>query len=143
MRYFTLIIASILFFFNRGLLISSPSSINNDTTFSSEKIYISILPSDDYLDSIQNVIQENEWNEIVSDNEYYRYLTEQYLESNGYTNVNKPNCRFWKFQLKNKKLQIFDSNTLQNDWGVLIYNSKDSVFFYDGTMPEIELEGKI
>ena len=107
------------------------------------KIYIPIFPSHKYLDSIQKVVPEDEWNETASDNEYYRDLAEQYLNKNEYKQLNPSKSRFWHFKLKSGNIQIIDALSLYDHWGNIIFNGKDSAFFYNGTIPEIELKGKL
>lgn len=117
------------------------NSTESDTLLSSNKIFISILPSNKYLDSIQKVVPEDEWIEVASDNEYYRDLTEQFLKKKNYKLIDRPNKRFWQFRLKNGNIQTIDTLSLHDKWGNIIYNGKDSAFYFDGTIPEEELRG--
>lgn len=107
------------------------------------KIIIPILPSNKYLDSIQKPISEDEWNEIVSDNEYYRNLTEQFIIKKGYKLIERPQNRFWYFKLKDGSIQTIDTLNLHKTWGNIIFNGKDSAIIFEGTIPDIELKNKI
>ncbi|MXV52409.1 hypothetical protein GS399_15650 [Pedobacter sp. HMF7647] len=117
--------------------------ISSADTFQNEKIFLPILPSAKYLDSIQRITPEDEWSEIVSDNEYYRNQTQEYLNKQGYKEIKIPLKRFWYFKLKNGKLQTIDTIDLANRWGSLIYNGKDSAIVFEGTIPEEELKNKL
>jgi hypothetical protein len=123
----------------------SENNISNggDSIFSKNKIFISIMPSDKYLDSIQKTVPEDEWNEVVSDNEYYRDLTEEFLIKQGYKEVERPYNRFWYFKLRDKRIQRIDTLSLHKNWGNLIFNGKDSAFIFESASPEIELEDKL
>jgi len=110
--------------------------------FSSDKIFIDIMPSEYYLDSIRKNLSEDEWDEIVFDNEYYKSLTSELLIKNDYKFIEKPAKDKWKFSLKNGTIQIVLSKNLENKWGYFIFNGIDSAFYYDGTYPVEDLKNK-
>ena len=114
-----------------------------DSMFSKEKLFITIFPSDNYLDSIQKIVPEDEWAEVASDNEFYRNAAEEYLVKKAYKSIKRPSTRFGYFKLIDGKRQVIDTLSIRESWGNLIFNGKDSPFIFEGTIPEIELEDKL
>jgi hypothetical protein len=119
---------------------------NTDSVFFKEginiesKAYMSILPGDKWIDSMQQINGEEGWNEVVADNEHYRNQTEIYLTSKGYIEIAKPNGKMWYFIRPNNFLKTIDSDTLTNKLGTIIFNRNNDPVFYDGTEPEIDLD---
>lgn len=110
---------------------------------SSEKIFMPVTPSTQYTDSIKNVLTEEEWIQLVSDNEYYRDLVAQYLEKNGYKKMELPAEENLYFKMENGAKSTINKSKLSKTWGNLIFNGKSEAFIYEGTMPEVDLKTKL
>jgi hypothetical protein len=104
------------------------------------KVYISILPGDKWIDSMQQINGEEGWNEVVADNEYYRNQTETYLKSKGYIEIDEPKDKIWSIKRPNFLVKTIHSDTLADKWGVIIFNGNNDPVFYDGMEPEIDLD---
>jgi len=125
---------------------SIPEESNVDSVSFKEEIsiepkaFISILPSGKWLDSMQSIYAEDDWNEVVFDNEHYRNQTEVYLKSKGYIEVRAPEDRIWKIKRPNGLLKMINSDTLSDKWGVIIFNENNDPIYYDGTEPDDDLK---
>ncbi len=105
------------------------------------KVLFQKYPSDFWLDSIQKAMPEDDWNEVVADNDYYHDLTRQFLEKNGYKEIGYADSKILEFPLKEKSTEFISTKEYLNEWGFFISNGLDSVSFYDSTDPEDDLKG--
>ncbi|MBO9700768.1 MAG: hypothetical protein J7604_11210 [Sporocytophaga sp.] len=85
----------------------------------------------------------DDWGEVVADNDYYQGLTRQFLETNGYKEIDYTDSKILQFPLKDKPTDFISTTEYLNEWGIFISNGIDSVYFYNGTDPEIDLNGII
>ncbi len=106
----------------------------------SQNVFISVLPSDRWIDSMQQMMSEDDWDIIVDDNEHYRYQTGQYLESKGYIELLRPKDGIWVIKRPSCSSNVFNFDTLENKWGVIIFSGNEEPFIYEGTTPEIDLK---
>lgn len=105
-----------------------------------EKLFISVIPSKSYLDSIQQVTPASEWTEIVSDNNYYMDVTRTYLLAHGYKEMDLIPSFPIRLQLANGNIQTIDIRTVYDEWGTYVFNGKDSAFLYTGIVPDREIQ---
>lgn len=118
---------------------------NNDSTFymqertKSRNVFISVLPSDKWIDSMQNINSEDDWNEVVFDNEHYTHQTKVYLKAKGYSEMHRPKEGIWVIKRPNCHANVINFDTLANKWGVVIFSEDAEPIFYDGTEPEVDL----
>lgn len=129
------------------LRISSNTLIDSegDTTFYMQErtrernVFISILPSDEWIDSMQSIYSEDDWNKVVFDNEHYRNQTEEYLKSKGYVEMHRPKEGLWVIKRPNCHTNVINIDTLADKCGVIIFNGDNEPIFYNGTAPELDL----
>ena len=125
-----------------GMIIESIQSdqINTLTKNSSTKIFIHIMPSSHWIDSMQIINGEDGWNTVVDDNQYYIDLAKKYLTTKGYSEIDEPSGKIWKLEGQKGIIKKIDSDTIKNKWGLIIFNGIDNPYFYNGTEPDEDLE---
>ena len=125
-----------------GKIIESIQSdqIDSLTNNSSTKIFIHIMPSSNWIDSMQIINGEDGWNTVVDDNQYYIDLAKKYLTPKGYSEIDEPSEKIWKLEGKNGIIKKIDSDTIKNKWGLIIFDGINNPYFYNGTEPDEDLE---
>lgn len=116
---------------------------NKEYVSSAEKIFIPVTPSLAYSDSMRNALSEDEWMTLISDNEFYRDMTEQLLLKKGYKKVEFPTTEILNFKKQNGSASSISKKQVSNVWGNIIFNGTDDAFIYEGAMPEEDLKTKL
>lgn len=104
------------------------------------KGFISIYPSKEWIDSMQAILGEDGWNEVVFDNQHFIHEAQTYLKSKGYVEMEQPEGKLWKIKRPNCIVKTIDSDTLVYKWGTLIFNWHEDPVFYEGTEPDEDLK---
>lgn len=105
------------------------------------KIFISIIPSVQWIDSMQKLNGEDGWNEVVQDNVYYEELSKSFLISKGFKEIESPSERIWKLVGDRGIVKNINSDTLKDKWGLIIFDGIHDPIFYEGVQPEVDLKG--
>lgn len=116
------------------------SIVHKEKIGSEPKVFISIYPGAKWIDSMQVLQGEEDWNEVVFDNQHFIHEAQTYLESKGYVEIEQPEGRIWKIKRPNCIVKTIDSDTLADKWGTLIFNWHEDPVFYSGTEPATELK---
>ena len=101
---------------------------------------ISIIPDTSWINKQQNEMGED-WNEVVSDNQYYEYLAKDTLEKLDIpTFFASREKRFLKFIKSDNSSFTIDLAKMEDAWGLILYNGIDNPVLWSSTDIDAELE---
>ncbi len=105
-----------------------------------EECAISIIPDTTWINKQQKEMGEN-WNEVLSDNEYYEYLAEDTLKKLDIPTFFAPReKRFIKFIKSDKSSFIIDLTKMEDAWGLILFNGEDNPVLWESTDIENEIK---
>lgn len=101
---------------------------------------ISVNPDTSWINLQQNEMG-NDWNEVVSDNQYYEYLAIDTLEKLDIPTFFAPRKkRFIKFIKSDKSSFTIDLKKMKDAWGLILFNSQDNPVLCRSTDIDKELK---
>ncbi len=130
-----------------------PSHIKLDFAMTTTEIYdtsqlmqvnkecaISVMPDTLWINKQQNEMGED-WNEVVSDKEYYEYMAEDTLEKLDIPIFFAPReKRFIKFIKSDKSSILIDQAKMKDAWGLKLFNGEDNPVLWESTDIDSELK---
>lgn len=101
---------------------------------------ISVIPDTSWINNQQNEMGDD-WNEVVSDNQYYEYLAMDTLEKLDIPTFFAPReKRFLKFIKSDKSNFTIDLTKMEDACGLILYNGVDNPVLWSSTDIDNELE---
>lgn len=101
---------------------------------------ISVIPDTSWINKQQKEMGDD-WNEVLSDNQYYEYLAKDTLEKLDIPTFFAPRKkRFLKFIKSDKSSFTIDLTKMEDAWGLILYNGVDNPVLWCSTDIDTELE---
>ncbi len=101
---------------------------------------ISVIPDTSWINK-QQVEMGDDWNEVVSDNQYYDQLAIDTLEKLDIPTFFAPReKRFINFVKADKSNYIIDLTKMKDAWGLILFNGIDNPVLWSNTDIESELK---
>lgn len=88
---------------------------------------IPVYPDTAWFNQEQKSMDEESWNTILDDSQYYQSMAIDTLESVG-VNVYPVDIvykRFYKFKLAGDGVFVADMYKIRGEWGIILYNGRD------------------
>jgi hypothetical protein len=102
---------------------------------------VSVIPDTTWINKQQKLMPEDDWNTIVSDNQYYQQIATDTLEKIGIPTIFAPrDKRYIKFLKNNGNECNIDLYKLIDAWGLILFNGIDNPVLWSST--EIDKEIK-
>ncbi|RPJ66200.1 MAG: hypothetical protein EHM20_17575 [Alphaproteobacteria bacterium] len=102
---------------------------------------ISVIPDTSWINSKQRSMPEDEWNTIVSDNQFYEQIAIDTLEKLDIPTLFAPReKRYIKFLKSNGKECFLDLGKMYNAWGLILFNGNDDPVLWSSTDIDNEIK---
>jgi len=101
---------------------------------------VSVIPDPSWINQQQKEMGDN-WNEVVSDNQYYEYLAKDTLEKLDIpTSFASREKRFIRFVKADKSDFTIDLTKMKDAWGLILFNGNDNPVLWSSTDIDEELK---
>jgi len=101
---------------------------------------ISVIPDTTWINRQQNEMGDD-WNEVVSDIQYYEYLAKDTLEKLNIPTFFAPReKRFIKFIKSDHSSFTIDLTKMEDAWGLILFNGEDNPVLWSSTDIDSEIK---
>ena len=115
-----------------------PSPLHSDTLIIDRQAAVFYQPDSFQLEKRMKEVDEADFRAGADDYIYYINTSVEYLEKEGLPVLDAKNKKYLKFVLTDKQDQVIKLDTLEELWGIYLFDPKKSVYAADMTIIEDE-----
>jgi len=101
---------------------------------------VAVIPDTTWINKQQDEMGDD-WNEVVSDNQYYEYIARETLDNHNIQSFFAPREKqYVKFIKSDNTSFILDLTKMEDAWGLILFNGKDNPVLWSSTDIDSELK---
>ena len=112
------------------------SSSESDTLTIEKKSAVLYQPDSLQIEKRMNQVGEEDFRVGMDDYIYYINISAEYLEKQGLPVLNAKNKKYLKFISEDKKITVIQPDSLEELWGIYLFDAKQKPYFANITIIE-------